>query len=180
MQGAGTGGRSRGVVDFKSSPQVDFLRIIGPLVPPASKDEESLAETYVKRALHIHKRALHIHKRALYIHKRRHVYLLHRVGARPVIPLKRMFSTKCVRKKKSDVHRKEPCVHTQELYGEMLCRGKNVFDCASRTLYSYACERDTCTHALSFVLSVSCTHAHAHSQKHTHVSCPAIRDSLHV
>jgi len=78
MQGAGTGGRSRGVVDFKSSPQVDFLRIIGPLVPPASKDEESLAETYVKRALDIHKRALDIHKRALYIHKRA-LYILNGV-----------------------------------------------------------------------------------------------------
>ena len=133
-----------------------------------------------KRALHIPRRALDILKKTLYNFKR-YVYLLHRVCARPAITLKSLFSIKCLfSTKKSDAHLKEPCVYPQELYGEELCRGQDVFDCASRTLYSYACERDTCTYALSFVLSVSCTHIHAHSQTHTHVSCPAIRDMLDV
>lgn len=50
-RGGGSHGRSRAVIDFRCSPQVDMTRMIGPLVPPATKDEEALAETLPNLAI---------------------------------------------------------------------------------------------------------------------------------
>ena len=49
--GAGTGGRSGGVVDVHCSAQIDLMRMIGPLLPPVTKEQVALAESLPNLAI---------------------------------------------------------------------------------------------------------------------------------